>query len=51
MAADVSRGKYGKRHKSNAWIGLPFGSASGPVVSQIDRAGGSFAGFLTITRY
>jgi multiple sugar transport system substrate-binding protein len=24
--------KYGKRHKSNAWIGLPFGAASGPLV-------------------
>jgi hypothetical protein len=24
--------KYGKRHKTNNWIGLPFGSASGPLV-------------------
>jgi multiple sugar transport system substrate-binding protein len=24
--------KYGKRHKSNTWIGLPFGSSSGPLV-------------------
>jgi multiple sugar transport system substrate-binding protein len=24
--------KYGKRHKSNAWIGLPFGASSGPIV-------------------
>src|SRR3977135_4335706 len=24
--------KYGKRHKSNAWIGLPFGAASGPLI-------------------
>ena len=24
--------KYGKRHKSSAWIGLPFGASSGPLV-------------------
>ena len=24
--------KYGKRHKSNAWIGLPFGAAAGPLI-------------------
>src|SRR4030081_650620 len=24
--------KYGKRHKSNAWIGLPFGASPGPLV-------------------
>ncbi len=24
--------KYGKRHKTNSWIGLPFGAASGPLV-------------------
>jgi multiple sugar transport system substrate-binding protein len=24
--------KYGKRHKSNAWIGLPFGATSGPLI-------------------
>src|ERR1700761_3747170 len=24
--------KYGKRYKTNTWIGLPFGSASGPLV-------------------
>jgi multiple sugar transport system substrate-binding protein len=24
--------KYGKRYKSNAWIGLPFGASSGPLV-------------------
>ena len=24
--------KYGKRHKSNAWIGLPFGATGGPLV-------------------
>ena len=24
--------KYGKRHKSNAWIGLPFGATAGPLI-------------------
>ena len=24
--------RYGKRHGSNAWIGIPFGSASGPLI-------------------
>src|SRR6201999_4311445 len=24
--------KYGKRHKSDAWIGLPFGASGGPLV-------------------
>src|SRR3954470_13251752 len=24
--------KYGKRHKSNAWIGLPFGASAGPLI-------------------
>ncbi len=24
--------KYGKRHKSNAWIGIPFGASGGPVI-------------------
>src|ERR1043165_6597517 len=24
--------KYGKRHKTNNWIGLPFGASSGPLV-------------------
>ena len=24
--------KYGKRHKGNAWIGLPFGATSGPLI-------------------
>ena len=33
--------KYGKRHKSNAWIGLPFGATSGPAdLSQVDPQGG-----------
>ena len=24
--------KYGKRNKSNAWIGLPFGATAGPLI-------------------
>ena len=24
--------KYGKRHKSDAWIGLPFGATAGPLI-------------------
>src|SRR4030081_4131581 len=24
--------KYGRRHKSDAWIGLPFGSTAGPLI-------------------
>ena len=29
--------KYGKRQKSNAWIGLPFGATSGPAdLPQVD---------------
>ncbi len=34
--------KYGKRHKSNAWIGLPFGATGGPLVyrkSLVNAAG------------
>src|SRR5450432_1424895 len=34
--------KYGKRHNSNAWIGLPFGASSGPLVyrkSMVQAAG------------
>jgi multiple sugar transport system substrate-binding protein len=34
--------KYGKRHKSETWIGLPFGASSGPLVyrkSMIQAAG------------
>ena len=48
--------KYGKRHKSNAWIGLPFGSSSGPLVyrkSLVQAAGyervpDDHAGFLAL---
>src|SRR5471032_873666 len=34
--------KYGKRHKSETWIGLPFGASSGPLVyrkSMVQAAG------------
>src|ERR1700716_504654 len=34
--------KYGRRHKSEAWIGLPFGASGGPLVyrkSMIQAAG------------
>lgn len=48
--------KYGKRHKSNAWIGLPFGASGGPLVyrkSLVQAAGYSsvpddHAGFLDL---
>jgi multiple sugar transport system substrate-binding protein len=47
---------YGKRHKSNAWIGLPFGATGGPLVfrkSMIQAAGyekvpDDHAGFLDL---
>jgi multiple sugar transport system substrate-binding protein len=50
--------KYGKRHKSNAWIGLPFGSASGPLVYRksivqaagFDRVPDDHAGYLDLCR-
>jgi multiple sugar transport system substrate-binding protein len=46
--------KYGRRHNSNAWIGLPFGASGGPLVyrkSMIQAAGfekapDDHAGFL-----
>src|SRR6201747_1051915 len=31
--------KYGKRHKSDAWIGLPFGASGGPLVYRKSAAG------------
>jgi multiple sugar transport system substrate-binding protein len=48
--------KYGKRHKSNAWIGLPFGAASGPLVYRksilkaagFDKAPDDHAGYLDL---
>jgi multiple sugar transport system substrate-binding protein len=50
--------KYGKRHKSNVWIGLPFGASSGPLVyrkSLVQAAGfqkvpDDHAGFLDLCR-
>ena len=50
--------KYGKRHKSNAWIGLPFGAGSGPLVYRksmlqavgYDRAPDDHAGYLDLCR-
>jgi len=48
--------KYGKRYKSNSWIGLPFGASGGPLVyrkSMVHAAGFSrvpddHAGFLDL---
>jgi len=48
--------KYGKRYKSNTWIGLPFGASSGPLVyrkSIVNAAGfekvpDDHAGFLDL---
>ena len=48
--------RYGKRHKSNTWIGLPFGAASGPLVYRksvlqqvgYDRVPDDHASFLTL---
>src|SRR5258705_1725128 len=50
--------KYGKRHKSNAWIGLPFGAASGPLVYRksivqaagFDKVPDDHAGLLDLCR-
>src|SRR4051812_20571073 len=50
--------KYGKRHKSNAWIGLPFGASSGPIVYRksivnaagFDKIPEDHAGFLDLCR-
>jgi len=48
--------KYGKRHKSNAWIGLPFGATSGPLIYRksiikaagFDRVPDDHAGLLDL---
>jgi multiple sugar transport system substrate-binding protein len=48
--------KYGKRHKSDAWIGLPFGASSGPIVYRksivnaagFDKIPDDHAGFLDL---
>jgi multiple sugar transport system substrate-binding protein len=50
--------KYGRRHKSNAWIGLPFGASPGPLVYRkslvkaagFDRVPDDHAGFLDLCR-
>jgi multiple sugar transport system substrate-binding protein len=50
--------KYGKRHKSNTWIGLPFGASSGPIVYRksiinaagFDKVPEDHAGFLDLCR-
>jgi multiple sugar transport system substrate-binding protein len=48
--------KYGKRHSSDAWIGLPFGASGGPLVYRksmvkaagFDRVPDDHAGFLDL---
>jgi multiple sugar transport system substrate-binding protein len=50
--------KYGRQHKSNAWIGLPFGASSGPIVYRksivnaagFDKIPEDHAGFLDLCR-
>src|SRR3954449_10766635 len=50
--------RYGKRHKSNAWIGLPFGASAGPLIYRksvlqsvgYDKAPEDHAGFLDLCR-
>src|SRR6202030_2902552 len=50
--------KYGKRHKSNAWIGLPFGASGGPLVYRksvlqaagFERVPDDHAGYLDLCR-
>src|SRR3981081_2694992 len=50
--------KYGKRHKSDAWIGLPFGASGGPLVYRksvlqsvgFDKIPEDHAGFLDFCR-
>jgi multiple sugar transport system substrate-binding protein len=48
--------KYGKKNKSNAWIGLPFGASAGPLIYRksilksvgFDKAPEDHAGFLDL---
>ncbi len=48
--------KYGKRYKTNTWIGLPFGASGGPLVYRkslvqaagFERVPDDHAGFLTL---
>jgi multiple sugar transport system substrate-binding protein len=50
--------KYGKRAKSNSWIGLPFGASGGPLVYRksvlqsigFERIPDDHAGFLDVCR-
>jgi len=50
--------KYGKKHGTNDWIGLPFGASSGPLVYRksaltaagFERAPDDHAGFLDLCR-
>ena len=50
--------KYGMRHKSNAWIGLPFGATAGPLIYRksilksvgFDTVPEDHAGFLDLCR-
>ena len=50
--------KYGKRHKSDAWIGLPFGATGGPLVYRksvlqsvgFDKVPEDHAGILDLCR-
>jgi multiple sugar transport system substrate-binding protein len=50
--------KYGKRHKGDAWIGLPFGASGGPLVYRksmlqavgFDKAPDDHAGYLDLCR-
>jgi multiple sugar transport system substrate-binding protein len=50
--------KYGRRHKSEAWIGLPFGASGGPLVYRksmvqaagFDRVPDDHAGLLDLCR-
>ena len=32
--------KYGKREKTNNWIGIPFGGGTGPIAIAVGREGG-----------
>jgi multiple sugar transport system substrate-binding protein len=50
--------RYGKKNKSNAWIGLPFGASGGPLIYRksvlqslgYDRAPDDHAGFLELCK-
>jgi multiple sugar transport system substrate-binding protein len=50
--------KYGRRHKSDAWIGLPFGASGGPLIYRksivqaagFDRVPDDHAGYLDLCR-